>query len=101
MYVADVASALVALLDSPLEGAVNIGSGRAVSIRAVVERIVARCGHPELVDFSVREDARKDAPLIVADTGRLGGELHWTPRVDLDRGVELTVDWWRQHPDSR
>jgi nucleoside-diphosphate-sugar epimerase len=97
LYVAEVASALVALLDSPLEGPVNIGSGHAISLRAMVERITAKCGHPELVDFRVREAAQKDAPLVVADTGRLGGELHWTPRVDLDRGLDLTIDWWRQH----
>lgn len=100
LHVADVASALVALLDSPLEGAVNIGSGNAISIRAMVEHITAKCGHPELVDFRAHTAAQKDAPLVVADTGRLGGELHWTPRVDLDSGLDLTIDWWRQHLDA-
>jgi nucleoside-diphosphate-sugar epimerase len=100
LYVADVASALVALLDSPLEGAVNIGSGNAISIRTMVDRITAKCGHPELVDFRAREAAQQDAPLVVADTTRLAGKLQWTPRVDLDRGLDLTVDWWRQHIDS-
>ena len=101
MYVADVASALVALLDSPLEGAVNIGSGRAVSIRAMVDRIVAKLGHPELVDFGARAPTREEVPLVVADTTRLSGELHWAPHVDLDQGLDLTIDWWRQHLDSR
>ena len=100
LFVADVASALVALLDSPLEGAVNIGSGNAISIRAMVERIVAKCGHPELVDFGAHASARQEVPLIVADTTRLGRELHWTPRVNLDHGLDLTIDWWSQHPDA-
>ena len=97
MYVTDVASALVALLNSPLEGAVNIGSGQATLIRAMTDHITTKCGHPELVDFPVREAAQKDAPLVVADTGRLGGELHWTPRVSLDQGLDLAIDWWRQN----
>ena len=100
LYVADVASALVALLDSPLEGAVNIGSGSAVSIRAMVERIVARLGHPELVDFAARAPARGEVPLVVADTARLAGELHWAPRINIERGLDLTVEWWRQHLDT-
>ncbi len=100
LYVTDVASALVALLDSPLEGAVNLGSGHAVSIRAVVERIVARLGHPELVDFAAPAAAQRDVPLVVADTTRLAAELRWTPRIDIEHGLGLTVDWWRQHLDA-
>lgn len=101
LYVADVASALVGLLDSPLEGAINIGAGRAISIGAMVEHIVARLGHPELVAFRARAETPKDAPLVVADTTRLAGELHWAPRVNVDHGLDLTIDWWRQHLNAR
>ncbi len=100
LYVADVASALVALLDSTLEGAVNIGSGRAMSIRAMAGHIAGRLGRPELVDFGAPAGARADAPLVVADTARLAGELQWAPRFDIDRGLDLTIDWWRQRVNA-
>ena len=101
LHVTDVASALVALLDSPLEGAVNIGSGDAVSIRSMVERIVARLEHPELVEYAAKAPASEEFPLVVADTARLAGELCWAPRIDIEHGLDLTVDWWRQRLDTR
>lgn len=99
LYVADVAAALVAVLDSPLRGAVNIGSGNAVAVREIVARIVARLGHAELVTFGPRDDARNEAPLVLADIKRLAAHAHWSPRFDLDQGIDATIRWWREHPD--
>jgi nucleoside-diphosphate-sugar epimerase len=96
LYVGDVAAALVALLDSPLEGAVNIGSGRAIAIRSLVDRVTAKLGRPELVDYAAAGAPDKDTPPVVAATARLGGDLKWTPRIGLERGLDLTIDWWRQ-----
>ncbi len=96
LYVADVASALVALLDSPLEGALNIGSGHAVAVRVIADRIVGRLKRPELIEFRTNAANPLDVPLIEADTARLHGELGWTPATDLESGLDLTIDWWRQ-----
>ncbi len=100
LHVADVAAALVALLDSSVEGAVNIGSGHAVSIRAIADRLTARLGRPALVEFAAGNGIDKTIPLVVADTKRLTGELHWQPAIDLDHGLDLSIDWWRQHTKS-
>ena len=84
LHVADVAAALVALLDSRVEGAVNIGSEHAVTIRAIADRLTARLGRPELVEFAARDGNGTEIPLVVADTKRLTGELHWKPAIGLD-----------------
>lgn len=97
LHVSDVAAALVALLDSRVEGAVNIGSGQAVSIRAIADRLTARLGRPELVEFAAGDGSGKTIPLVVADTKRLSGELHWKPAIGLDQGLDLSIDWWRAH----
>jgi nucleoside-diphosphate-sugar epimerase len=99
LHVSDVAAALVALLDSGVEGAVNIGSGQAVAIRAIAERLTASLGRPELVEFAAGDAIGKSIPLVVADTKRLTDELHWQPTVDLDRGLDLSIDWWRQRSE--
>jgi nucleoside-diphosphate-sugar epimerase len=99
LYVADVASALVALFDSPLEGAVNIGSGNAISVGSIADKIAGRLGAPQLVEFKTRGRADNTAPLIVADTTRLSGELGWRPAVGLEDGIDQTIEWWRRHAD--
>jgi nucleoside-diphosphate-sugar epimerase len=95
LAVEEVASAIVRLLASTLEGPLNIGSGRATSVREIVSMIVANTGGSELVRFGARPGG-EGPPLVVADTARLGRELGWSPSAQLEVGVAAAVDWWRQ-----
>lgn len=95
LHVADVASALVTLLDSDVTGPVNIGSGVPVTIKAVVNEIGAQIGNAELIQFDALK-SNMDAPRIVADVSRLKNELHWAPSTDLPDGLRDTIAWWRQ-----
>lgn len=95
LWVEDVGAALARLLGSEVEGAVNVGSGRAMSIRELVATIVDRAGVPADVRFGVRP-ADGEPPLIVADTTRLRAELGWEPSMSLGEGIDRTISWWRQ-----
>lgn len=96
LYVSDVAGAFAALLDSNVEGAVNIGSGKAVSFRHVIEEIMKRTGRKGLVHFGQISAPADDPLLLVADTRRLNNEVGWRPLVSLDNGLDMTIDWWKQ-----
>jgi len=87
LHTADAAGAFVALLDSGVEGAVNIGSGQPVSIGELV-----RLGElPE----------RPGEPLeLSAEVTRLREEVGWTPTLTLEQGVELAVDWQRSQVEA-
>ncbi|MEQ1591147.1 MAG: NAD(P)-dependent oxidoreductase [Thiobacillaceae bacterium] len=100
MHVADVASAFVALLDSEVQGPVNIASGEAVAIRDVVERISEKLGHPELLRLGARPTPAEEPPLLLADVRRLNGELGWQPTISLDSGLDETIAWWRTQPHA-
>lgn len=96
LHSADVADAFVALLDSPVCGAVNVGSGEPVSIAELVELVASGAGRPELVRLGALP-AREGEPLeLVADVGRLRDEVGWAPRLSLTEGIEQTVAWWRE-----
>ncbi len=95
LHVQDVASALVALLDSEIEGAVNIGSGEPVALKTIVTRIGELVGRPDLIELGAIPARPNDAPLVVANVARLEGELGWAPTFDLDGGLDQTIDWWR------
>jgi nucleoside-diphosphate-sugar epimerase len=97
LHAEDVASALVAILDSTAEGAVNVASGLPVSIRDLVNTIADRIGAQELVRFGVAKTNPDDPAVLVADTQRLRSEVGWSPRYTLDQGVERTIAWWRDH----
>lgn len=95
LYVEDVASALVALLDSEVEGAVNIASGACVALKDVLEKIAAKLDGRELIRFGALAERPDDPPALAADVGRLRDEVGFTPRYDLERGIEKTIEWWR------
>jgi nucleoside-diphosphate-sugar epimerase len=96
MHVHDAADALVALLDSAVQGPVNIASGAPVAIREIVStigRLASAGGSPE---FGAVEPPADDPPLLAADTRRLRCEVGFRPRYQIGDGLEQTVDWWRE-----
>ncbi len=71
LHVHDVAGALVALLGSPVAGPVNIGSGQAVAVRALLEMLAARLGNSHCLRYGERPLPAGDPPVIEADVTRL------------------------------
>ncbi len=95
LYVDDVADAFVRLLESGVQGPINVASGQAITLRDIVLRIGELTGRPELIQLGAIPAAATDTPLVVADVTRLRTELGWTPAWDLTRGLRATIDWWR------
>jgi nucleoside-diphosphate-sugar epimerase len=96
-YVEDVARAFVMLLSSDVEGAINVGSGEAVSIREIVSQICHQTGAMGRADFGAVRAQQNDPPLVLADNRRLREELGWSPKWTLEQGIRATVEWWREH----
>lgn len=95
LHVDDVADALVAVLDSELEGPVNIGSGSPTSVATVIECIGRTVGQPELLRLGARARPAGDPDVVVADTSRLQALVGWRPRWSLEDGIADTVSWFR------
>jgi nucleoside-diphosphate-sugar epimerase len=95
LYVGDVAEAFVALLDSEVRGAVNIGSGHAVRLEDVITEIARQLDRPELIQLNAIPAAPGEPRVLLADTERLSNELNWRPEFDLRAGLEQTIAWWR------
>lgn len=96
LHVEDVASAFVALLESEVDGAVNIASGQPVTLRDVVLTIANCLGTRERVQFGVVTASEHEPPLLLADVRRLAGELGWQPKYDLASGIAQTVRHWQE-----
>jgi nucleoside-diphosphate-sugar epimerase len=95
LHVQDVANGLVAVLDSNLEGAVNVSSGEAVTLREIVLAVARLVGRPELLRLGAVPARANDAPLVVGARGRVA-ESGWRPCHDLESGLRHTIDWWRE-----
>jgi nucleoside-diphosphate-sugar epimerase len=89
-----VADAFVALLESEVTGAVNIGSGQPIAIKDVVYQIADIIGRSDLVQLGAIASAAKEAPLLVADVTRLSNEVGWLPKFNLEMGLRQAIIWW-------
>lgn len=94
LYVRDAGDALVALLDSELEGAVNVASGRGIRLKDLVTEIARRLGGEDLLRLGAVPAPEGEAPVVVAAVERLRDELGWIPRRDFDTALDETIAWW-------
>lgn len=95
LHVQDVADAFVAVLESGLEGPVNIGSGVPVALSEVVATLGRIAARPELIRLGALPDRTGDPPRLCADVTRLRATTGWAPRYDLEAGLAHTLEWWR------
>ncbi|MCB4804276.1 nucleoside-diphosphate-sugar epimerase [Methylobacterium brachiatum] len=89
-HVADAAGAFAALVESDVAGPVNVGSGAAVPVRVILERIGALTGRPDLIDFGARPLPASEPAGIEAAVTRLRDAVGFRPRYDLDAGLRQT-----------
>jgi nucleoside-diphosphate-sugar epimerase len=95
LHVADVGEAFAAVLDSELEGPVNIGSDERVSLADLVDRIGRQIGRPELLRLGARPAPPQEPSLLVPEIHRLRDEARWRPRFTLNEALSDTIAWWR------
>jgi len=92
----DVAAAFVAILESAIDGPVNIGSGQAVSLHDMVEKIALKLDGGSLIKYRPPSLVPSGEPtLLLPDITRLAS-TGWKRKFDLDSGLDDTIVWWRQ-----
>jgi UDP-glucose-4-epimerase GalE len=96
IHVCDLADAHVRALDFLSSGgpssALNLGTGRGISVREVIRSVETVSRRP----VQVREAPRRlgDPPVLVADASRAARLLGWTPRYsDLTSIIETAWRW--------
>ena len=101
VHVTDLAAAHMLALESLRAGgpsaSYNLGNGRALSVRDVVESIERVTG----LKVPAGEGPRRpgDPAVLYASSDRIKRELGWTPRYqDIDVIVETAFRWREKHP---
>ena len=96
-YISDVVDAVfLALKNTNSVGEViNIASGKAISIKDIIERVKSLCkgGRPEYGKISYRKNENIE---LYADVDKAVSLLAWKPKVLIDEGLQLTVKYYRE-----
>ena len=93
-FVSDMVEALIRLMDSERAVGlpVNLGNPNELTVRRLVDIVVAMTGSNSRVVHRPLpvDDPRRRKP----DISRAKELLGWEPRVDLEQGLEATIEWF-------
>ena len=94
-YVDDMVEAMIRMMESPdgFTGPVNAGNPEEVTILGLAEKIIEIAGSPSKVVFCQlpEDDPRRRKPDISLARKALG----WEPAINIDGGLEKTIDYFR------
>jgi GDP-L-fucose synthase len=76
-------------------GLYNCGYGQAISIKDLVNKIVAASKKSLKIEHDLSQPTIKTS--LFLDCGLAKQELAWQPQVTLDDGIGMTLHWWREN----
>jgi UDP-glucose 4-epimerase len=99
IHVRDVAAAHLLAVESGISGTYNLGTGRAVSVREVIDTCKLVTGRD--IGMIVRPRRGGDPPALFASAAKAERELGWHPvNSDLTSMIRDAWVWMAAHPDG-
>ena len=73
----------------------HVCSGTAITIRELLDRMIARARVPVEVKIDPARYRPNDTPLLLGDPRRLRDELGWTPEIPIEQTLDDLLEYWR------
>ncbi|MGI0085105.1 MAG: NAD-dependent epimerase/dehydratase family protein, partial [Nitrososphaerales archaeon] len=101
-YVSDVVNGtlLAAEKEESNGHALNIGFGRRISINELIKKILLAMDLEGKIKPIYAEQSKGDFSHTEADNRKARELLDWRPEVELDQGLKLFLDWFRENRRS-
>ncbi len=92
-YVSDLVEGIYRLLISNINDPINIGNPREMTIKEMAQEIIKQTGSKSKLIY---KDLPVDDPKIrQPDISQAKKLLGWEPRVSLEQGLKLTIEWFK------
>jgi GDP-4-dehydro-6-deoxy-D-mannose reductase len=73
----------------------NVCSGRAITMRQLLDLLLARARVPVTVKVDPARYRPNDTPLLLGDPSRLHADLGWTAEIPLEQTLDDLLEYWR------
>ncbi len=94
LHVGDVATANLAALDKGSGGTFHVSTGIPITVNELFRKLAIVTNYQ--LDPVFGPSRKGDVYRIALDNGRARGVLGWEPRISLEEGLSLTVDYFRE-----
>jgi NAD dependent epimerase/dehydratase len=103
-YVSNTVDALLAAAeaDQAVGQAINVGSGREISVGDLARLIMKLTGTKAAIKSETERmrPANSEVNRLYCDSSLARRLLGWEPKVDLEEGLQRTIDWIRENMES-
>jgi len=86
---------LAAQHEGQIEGPLNLAGGEEVAIRDLVRKIVQLTNSTSRVELGALPYRPNEIWRMRGDSTRANQVLGWQPKVNLEEGLKITIDWYR------
>ena len=92
-YVDDLIDGLLKMMNSDFKGPVNIGNPNEITIKDLAYKIISLTGSKSTLTY--RKIPEDDPKKRMPDISLANSKLQWEPKVDLNRGIKKTTDYFK------
>lgn len=96
LHVADVGAAFAAIVDSDVEGPVNVAGGDPLAVMDIAQMLAEAAGRPDLLDVGALPQREGEPALIAGDVSVLRDAVGFVPAWTPAAGLAATLQWWRE-----
>ena len=94
LYIDDLISAIVLLVNNKFEGSINIATGIQTSIKHLAETIAELTGFKGQLNYDTNQPAgQKEREFNIDKVTK----LNWKPKVGLKSGLSKTINWFKDN----
>ena len=79
----------------------NIASGRGITIRSMLDRLVALARVEVRIEIDPARLRPSDVEVLLGDAAKFRAATGWEPTIPLERTLADTLDYWRAHYAAR
>lgn len=74
----------------------NLASGRAISIRAMLDKLIAMARVEVKVETDPDRLRPSDVEVLIGDSSKFHADTGWEPKIPFDQTLEDLLNYWRQ-----
>ena len=102
-YVSDTCNALIEILavESLFGNNINIGSNNEYTIEDIAKKIILKVSSKaNIIKEEKRTRSKKSEVLrLVCDNSKILKHTKWKPKIDINQGLDFTIDWFKKFKD--
>ncbi len=92
LFIDDISEMLFKLKDVNGVGIANLGSGKGVKVRYIIEKIKELTESKSQINFGTIPYREDQVMLMEADITRLSNHLNWKPETNMEEGLKKTIE---------